>query len=325
MTMSAIRWLAPLAAGILASSATAQAPAPYPGKPIRMVVPFPAGAVADTIARILGKPLSSALGQSIVVDNRAGADGTLAADAVIKSAPDGYTFLLGTNGPIIHVPLLRKNPPYDPLTAFTPVSFVGRFTFMLFANSQVPAKSVRELVDYARANPGKLNMGTGNMGAVLLSTQFAKLTGIQVVNVPYKGEAPALPDLVAGRVHIMFYATVRPALGLAKEGRLRPLATVLGQRSALAPDVPTIAEAGFGGVSVTGWAGFYGPANLPQDIALRVSRDLNEALQRAEVREALALQAFEASGSSPEQLAAFVRSDLNMTRALLREAGIEPE
>jgi tripartite-type tricarboxylate transporter receptor subunit TctC len=290
-----------------------------------MIVPFPAGAVADNIARILSTQLASSLGQPVVVDNRAGADGTLAAEAVIKSAPDGYTLLLGTNGPVVHVPLLRKNPPYDPLTALTPVSALGRFTFMLFVHPDLPVKSVRELIEYARANPDRLNAGTGNMGAVLLGAQLAKLTGIKMVRVPYKGEAPALTDLVAGRVHVMFYATVRPALALAKEGRLRTLATVLAQRSALAPEIPTIAEAGFPGVTPMGWAAVYGPANLASEATTRVSREINEALRRPDVREALALQAFEAAGSTPEELAAKVRSDISETRVLLREAGIEPE
>jgi len=315
------RWAAVLVAAIWAAAACAQ----YPTKPIRMMVPFPAGAVSDNIARILGTQLASSLGQPIVVDNRAGADGTIAAEAVIKSAPDGYTLFLATNGPIILVPLQHKTPPYDPLTAFTPVSLLGRFTFMLFVHPDVPAKSVRELVDYARANPGKLNAGTGNMGAVLLGAQLAKLTGIKFLNVPYKGEAPALTDLVAGRVNMMFYATVGPALALAKEGRLRPLATVLVQRSALAPEVPTISEAGFPGITPMGWAGMYGPANLAPDTVARLSRAVNEALRRPEVRDSLAQQAFEPNGSSPEQLAAFIRSNLDETRTLLREAGIEPE
>ncbi len=316
-----LRCAAMLAAAVLCTAARAQ----YPNKPVHLIVPFPAGAVSDNIARILGNQLASGLGQPIVVENRAGADGTLAAEAVIKSAPDGYTLFMATNGPIILAPLSRKNPPYDPFTAFSPVSFIGRFTFMLFVNPSVPAKSVRELVDYARANPGKLNSGTGNMGAVLLSAQLAKVTGIKTLSVPYKGEAPALTDLVAGRLHMMFYATVGPALSLAREGRLRPLATVLTRRSPLAPDVPTISEAGFPGVTPMGWAAVYGPANLSPEASGRVSRAVNEALRRADVREALGQQAFEASGSSPEELAAMMRSDFERTRGLLREAGIEPE
>jgi tripartite-type tricarboxylate transporter receptor subunit TctC len=313
------------AAVLVAASWTAVACAQYPSKPIRMIVPFPAGAVSDNVARIIGTQLASLLGQPIVVDNRAGADGTIGAEAVIKSAPDGYTVFMATNGPIIHVPLQRKNPPYDSLTAFTPVSFVGRFTFMLFVNPEVPARSVGELIEYARANPGRLNAGTGNMGAVLLGAQLAKLTGIKTLNIPYKGEALALPDLVAGRVHMMFNATVGPALSLAKEGRLRPLATVLLQRSPLAPDVPTMIEAGFPGVTPMGWAGIYGPAGMPTEATARLSAATNEVLHRPDVRDALAQQAFEAGGSSPQELAAKIRSDLSETQILLREAGIEPE
>ena len=313
------------AAGIVAALWVAIAGAQYPAKPVRMVIPFPAGPVSDNIARIIGNQLAALLGQPIVVDNRAGADGAIAAEAVIKSAPDGYTLFLATNGPIIHVPLQHKNPPYDPLTAFTPVSMIGRFTFMLFANPAVPAKSVQELVEHARANPGLLNAGTGNLGAVLLVAQFSKVTGAKVLSVPYKGEAPALPDLVAGRVHFMFYATVAPALALAKEGRLRPLATVLMQRSALAPDVPTMAEAGLPGVTPMGWAGLYGPAAMSSDVTARLSAAVAEALRRPDVRDALAQQAFEAGASTPQELAAKIRADLVETKALLQEAGIEPQ
>ncbi len=299
--------------------------AQYPTKPVRMIVPFPAGAVSDNIARIVAAQLSSSLGQTVVIENRAGADGAPAAEAVIKSAPDGYSLLFSPNGPIILVPLMRKTPPYDSLAAFTPISFLGRFTFMLFVHPDVAANSVRELVEFARANPGKLNNGTGNMGAVLLSAQLAKLTGIKTLSVPYKGEAPALTDLVTGRLHMMFYSTVGPALQLAREGRLRPLATVLVQRSPLAPELPTMAEAGFPALTPMGWAGIYGPPKLPGELTLRLSRLVNDALQRVEVRDALGKQAFEASGSTPGELAQYMRADIDLMRGLLREAGIEPE
>ena len=322
---AAVAALSHYAAATVAALWMSTACAQYPAKPVHMIIPFPAGAVSDNIARILGNQLAVQLGQPVVVENRAGADGAIAAEAVIKSAPDGYTLFLATNGPIIHVPLQRKNPPYDPLTAFTPVSLLGRFTFMLFANPELPAKSVQELVEHARANPGRLNAGAGNLGGVLLAAQFAKVTGTKIVTVPYKGEAPALPDLVAGRVHFMFYATVAPALSLAKEGRLRPLATVLAQRSPLAPDVPTIAEAGYPGVTPMGWAGMYGPAAMPPDVTARLSGAIAEALRRADVRDALGQQAFEAGASTPQELAAKIRADLIETKALLQDAGIEPQ
>jgi len=298
--------------------------AQYPDKSIRLVVPFPAGGTADVVARILAQPASQGLGQSIVVDNRAGADGALAALLVKNAAPDGYTIFFASNSPMSAVPALHRNPPYDPRKDFTPISFIGRFTFFLFVNPSVPAKTLVEFVDYARANPGKLNYGSGNTTAIATMAQLTMLAKLDMTHVPYKGDAPLAADLMAGRVQAAMM-TIAPAFPLAREGKLRILATLLPKRSALAPDVPTMAEAGMPGVSVAPWAGMFAPAKLPKDVTARLSREFNAALKRPEVLEQLARQGFEGQGSTPEELAQHVRDQMDVWARVIREAKIPVE
>jgi tripartite-type tricarboxylate transporter receptor subunit TctC len=317
------KWLHLLAAASVAWAA-AGAFAQYPSKPIRIVVPFPPGGGADNATRIISQPLSQALGQPILVDNRAGADGAIAADMVIKAAPDGYTLFFGTNTALVAVPVLRKSPPYDSREAFTPIGLVGRFVFFLYINPSVPAGTVAEFNQYARNNPGKLNYGSGNSTAIVATVQMMRLAGISMVHVPYKGDAPLIADLLAGRVQFAMITTAS-AMSLAKEGRLRILATLLPQRSSLAPDVPTLIEAGLGGVSISPWASLLGPAKMPREIVDRLSRELNAVLKRPELRELLSRQAFEAEGSSPEAMAAFLAEQFDSWGRAVKDAGIQPE
>jgi len=298
--------------------------AQYPNKPIRMVVPFPPGGTADVVGRIIAQPVGQSLGQSIVVDNRAGADGALAALLVINAAPDGYTLFFASNSPMSAVPALHRNPPYDPRRDFTPITLIGRFTFFLFVNPAVPAKTLAEFIDYARANPGKLNYGSGNTTAIVTMAQLSMLAGLNMTHVPYKGDAPTTADLIAGRVQAAMM-TIAPAFPLAREGKLRILATLLPKRSALAPDVPTMAEAGMPGVSVAPWAGMFAPAKLPKDVTARLSREFNAALKRPEVLEQLARQGFEGQGSTPEELAQHVRDQMDVWARVIREAKIPVE
>ena len=298
--------------------------AQYPNKPIRMVVPFPPGGTADVVGRIIAQPVGQSLGQSIVVDNRAGADGALAALLVINAAPDGYTIFFASNSPMSAVPALHRNPPYDPRRDFTPITLIGRFTFFLFVNPAVPAKTLAEFIDYARANPGKLNYGSGNTTAIVTMAQLSMLAGLNMTHVPYKGDAPTTADLIAGRVQAAMM-TIAPAFPLAREGKLRILATLLPKRSALAPDVPTMAEAGMPGVSVAPWAGMFAPAKLPKDVTARLSREFNAALKRPEVLEQLARQGFEGQGSTPEELAQHVRDQMDVWARVIREAKIPVE
>ena len=285
---------------------------------------FPAGGIADAVARIVAQPLSQALGQPVIVENRPGADGAIAGEAVMKAAPDGYTLLLATNSTLSAVPTLRKNPPYDPVTDFAPISMVGRFSFFVFTRADLPAKTLADLVTYARANPGKLNYGTGNTTSILATAQFKSLAGIDMLQVPYKGDAPAATDLLGGRIDLAIASTV-PGLALAKEGKIRALATLLARRSSHLPDVPTMAEAGFPKYSVSSWAGIFGPAKLPRPIVERLTREINAILQRPEVKEQLDRQAFEGEGSTPEELGAFVKEQLEVWRRAVREAGIPQE
>jgi tripartite-type tricarboxylate transporter receptor subunit TctC len=298
--------------------------AQYPSKPIRLVVPFPPGGAADLAARVVVQPLSQGLGQPIIIENKSGADGAIAGDAVLRAAPDGYTLLFATNTGLCAAPTLRKNPPYDPIADFTPVSMIGKFGFFLFVHADVPAKTVPELLAYVRANPGKLNYGTGNSTSIIATAQLAQLEKLDMVHVPYKGDAPVTIDLVAGRVQMVF-ATPGSALPHAKEGRLRVLATLLPNRSALIPEAPTMAEVGLTKLSIASWAGLFGPAKLPREIVDRLAREMKTVMARADVREQLGRYAFEGESSSPEELGAFLKEQLGVWRQTIKDTGIQPD
>ena len=296
----------------------------YPARPIRFVVPFPPGGTADYVSRVIAQPLTQALGQQVLVDNRPGGDGAVAGTIVMKAAPDGYTIFFATNSPMSAVPALHRRSPYDPIADFTPISLIGRFTFFLFATPSVPAKTLSELIEYARANPGKLNYGTGNTSAIVASAQFKALAGIDITHVPYKGDAPTTTDMLGGSIQLAFMTPV-PGLAYVKEGRLRLLAVLLPRRSALAPEVPTIAEAGMAGVSITPWAGLFGPARMPPAIVERLSRELGAVLSRADIREQLARQGFEAQGSTAAEMGSYNREQLQTWRRVIQEAKIPVE
>src|SRR3977135_1525905 len=215
----------------------------YPSKPIRFIVGFPPGGSADPTTRILGAALAQQLGQPVVVENRPGADSAIAAEMMTRQPPDGYTIMFASNSAMTAAVALRKSPTYDPLTDFTPLSMVGRATVFFYIHPGVPAKTLLEFVAYAKANPGKLNYGTGNPLSILYTYQLMNATGIKMVHVPYKGEGPLNPDILTGRVESSFLST-GTAVSYGKEGRLRPLAVLLEKRSPLLPDVPTIVEAG---------------------------------------------------------------------------------
>jgi tripartite-type tricarboxylate transporter receptor subunit TctC len=300
------------------------AQAQFPAKPVRVVVPFPAGSSTDIVTRVLANSVSQTIGQQLVVDNKAGADGAIAAAEVAKAAPDGYTLLMATNSPMSAVPALKKSPPYDPVTDFSPITDVGRYTFFILVHPDVPAKSLKELIAHARANPGKLNYATGNTTGIVSTAYFASLAGIQLVHVPYKGEPQAVTDLVAGRVQLMFCSS-GTSVAHIRDGRLRPLVTTLGKRSTLLPEVPTIAEAGLPQFSITSWAGLFGPARMPRDVVDRLNREFVAAMGRADVQAAMEKQAFALSPSTPGELAAFVKEQMESYRRILRAAGVEPD
>ncbi len=317
------RYLQFLAAAAFAAFSAAVF-AQYPDKAIRFIVPFPPGGAAELGARIFTVPLGQALGQPIVIETRPGGDGVIAADAVMKAAPDGYTLFYATNTAFNWVPATRKNPPYNPVTDFTPVSFVGYFGFFLFSHPSVPAKSVAELIAHARANPGKLNYGSGNSTAQLFGAQLAQLEKLDMLHVPYKGDGPLVIDLLAGRVHMAF-ATPGTAAPQVKEGKLRALAAMFPSRSSLLPEVPTAAEAGLGKMSLTPWGGIFGPKGMPREAVERLARELAVVLKRQDVRESLGKLAFEPQSSTPEELTAILKRQIEVWGAIAREVGIKPE
>ena len=295
---------------------------PYPNKPIRMIVPFPAGGAADLAARTVTQALSQGLGQQIIIDNRGGADGAIAGEAVMRANPDGYTILFATTTGLNAAPTLRKQPPYDPVTAFTPVTLVGKFGFFLFVHESLPAKNVAEFLAYVRANPGKVNYGTGNGTSILTTAQLAAAEKLDMVHIPYKGDAPTTADLIAGRVQVMI-GTPGSAMQQVATGRLRVLATLLPNRSPLAPDAPTVAEAGLRGMTIDPWAGLFGPAGLPKDVVDRLAREMKAVAAKPEVREALDRIAFQAQSSTPEELAVHLKTQLEAWRKGVQEVGME--
>jgi tripartite-type tricarboxylate transporter receptor subunit TctC len=306
---------------IATSSVLAQ---PYPSRPVRFIVGFPPGGSADPTTRILGAALAEQLGQPVVVENRPGGDSSVAAEQVMRLPADGYTIFFGTNSGMTAAVALRKEPTYDPLKDFTPISLVGRATVFLYVHPDVPARTLKDFIDHARANAGKLNYGTGNALSILYNVQLMGATGIQMVHVPYKGEGPLNPDILAGRVHSAFLST-STAISAAKDGRLRPLAVLLAERSSLLPDVPTIDEAGVPQVTVRQWAGVFGPPKMPREIVERLNREVNAALRRAEVRDKLQGYGYAAEGSTPQRLSEINREDLSLWRRLVKEAALPLE
>ncbi len=295
--------------------------AQYPSRPVRLIVPFPPSGAAELGARIFAQPLGQQLGQPVVIESKPGADGAIASEAVKQAAPDGYTLYYGTATGMSWVPAAKAVPPYDPVNDFTPVSMVGTFGFFVFSHASLPVNTIGELVAYARANPGKLNYGTGNATSILATAQFAALQKLDVVHIPYKGDGPLSIDLLAGRVQ---FAIATPGLAVAhvKEGRLRALATLLPNRSPLLPDAPTMTEAGLERVSITPWGGLFGPARMPKEIVDRLSREMAVVLAKPEVREAFGKLAFEPRSSTPQELSAFVAEQLEAYRRVARSVGL---
>ena len=309
-----------LAFALFCTAASAQ----YPDKPIRLIVPFPPGGAAELGARIFAAPLGEKLGQPVIVETRAGADGAIAADLAMKAAPDGYTLFYATNTAFNWVPATRKNPPYSPVNDFTPVSLIGYFGFFLFTHPSVPANNVAELLAYAKANPGKLNYGSGNSTSQLFGAQLKQLEGLDIVHIPYKGDGPLGIDLVGGRVQLAF-ATPGALAPQVKEGKMRALAAMFPSRSALLPEVPTAAEAGLGRMSLTPWGGVFGPKGMPRPVVDRLARELADVLQRPQVRDAFGKLAFEPKSSTPEELTTLLKQQTEIWGSVAREVGIKPE
>lgn len=310
-----------LFAAIAALVACAVAQAQYPAKPVRLIVPFPPGGAAELGARIFAQPLGERLGQPVVIETRPGAEGIIASEAVRRAPPDGYTLYYGTATGMSFAPAAKKVPPYDPVNDFTPISLVGIFGFFVFSHADLPVRTIQDLVGYARANPGRINYGTGNATSILATALFASANKLDMVHVPYKGDAPLSVDLLAGRVHFAF-ATPGTLAPQVREGRIRVLATMLPNRSPLLPDAPTLPEAGLAPVPIVPWGGLFGPAKLPREVVERVGREIAAVLARADVKEAFGKIAFEPRASSPEALRAFVIEQLEAYGRAARAVGL---
>ncbi|HUN70309.1 MAG TPA: tripartite tricarboxylate transporter substrate binding protein [Burkholderiales bacterium] len=313
-------WLAILLAAF-APLAGAQG---WPTKPVRIVLQFPPGGSTDVVARILAQAMTQSLGQPVIVENKPGADGAIAADQVMRAEPDGHTFFLASNTPMMQVPLLRKNPPYDPVKNFTAVSLVGRYVYLLVVTPSLPVKNVTELIAYARDNPGRLNYGSYSGVTQLMYANIRSASKIDMTAVPYKGEGPTVADIIGGHVQLTF-ATPTSTLAHIKDGKLRALATLLPARFALLPEVPAAAEAGLPPFTAGTWAALFGPAKLPLEITARMNKELNAAMRRPDVREKIDRQGFELAGSTPEEMAAFLQEQLVAWSRAFREAGMNPE
>lgn len=319
------RTLLSLAAlALLPGAVRAQA---YPTKPIRLVVPFPAGGATDLLARSLAQRLGQGLGQTVVVENKAGAGGSLGSAEVAKAAPDGYSLLIATSSTHAIGPHLNSKLPYRTTGAnsdFTPIAHVADATNVLLVPMDLPVANVKELIAYARARPGQLNYASSGNGTIVhLTTEaFKSQAGIYVTHIPYRGTALAIPDLVSNKVQILFDSIVS-GMPHVKDGKLKALAVTGRTRSALAPELPTVSESGLPGFVSTTWFGIYGPRGLPADITARLNAEFNKAMQSAEVRERLArLGADVAAANTPAQFAAMVQADSERWATIIRERNI---
>lgn len=304
------------------SGAVAQA---YPTKPVRMIVAVPPGGPADTLARLVGPRLSEALGQTVVIDNRPGANGIIAYETAARATPDGYTFVAVAAGVAINPSLYRK-VPYDPIKDFAPITLGITVPNILVVHPSVKASSVRELVALAKATPGKLTFasaGNGTSGHLALEL-FRQMTGIDVIHVPYKGGGPALADVMGGQVQALFSIALA-ATPQIKAGRLRALAISSAKRSPVAPDLPTVAEVGLSGFEVVGWFGWLAPAKTPVGIVDRLHTEIVKVLTMPDIRQRLLSQSTEPVGNSPAQFAAFIKSEHAKWGKVIRDANVHIE
>jgi tripartite-type tricarboxylate transporter receptor subunit TctC len=297
----------------------------YPSKPIRMIVAVPPGGPADTLARLVAPKLTEALGRTVVIDNRPGANGNIAYELTARAAPDGYTFTAVAAGVVIN-PSLYRDTQYDPLKDFAPITLGITVPNILIVHPSVPAKSVRELIALAKAKPGTVafaSAGNGTSGHLALEV-FRMTAGIDVIHVPYKGGGPALSEVVAGEVQALFSIALA-ATPQIKAGRVRPLAITSAKRSPVAPELPTIGESGLPGFEVIGWFGWLAPAATPKAIVNRLHMEIVRALKQPDVRDRLVSQSTEPVGNSPQEFAAFMKSEHSKWAKVIRAANIKIE
>jgi tripartite-type tricarboxylate transporter receptor subunit TctC len=313
-------------AALLAATAPRAAADVYPSRPIRFVVAFPPGGGTDIIARTVAQKLAERIAQQVVVDNRPGAGGNIGTDIVAKSAPDGYTLLMGSAGPLAINASLFKTLPFDPIRDLAPVTLAASTPNVLVVHPSLKVSTVNELIELAKAEPGQINFASSGFGtpAQLAGELFNSMAHVRLVHVPYKGASPALADLLGGQVQVMF-STMPPALPHVKDGKLRALAVTSLKRSPAAPDLPTLDESALPGFEASTWHGVVLPAGAPSEIIARLNREIVAILHLPEVVERLSSQGAEALGSTPEEFAAYIRSETAKWARVVRESGAKAE
>lgn len=298
----------------------------FPSRPIKLIVPYPAGGSVDVLGRAVGERLQAALGQPVVPENRTGATGTIAHQAIAKAPADGYTIGISGTSPLVLAPHQYRNLPYDPLKDFAYQSCAGTTPFVLDVHPGVPARNIAELVAYAKANPGKLNFGSAGIGnsAHLSAELFMRAAGISMVHVPYKGNSLAMTDLIAGQIQVLF-DPVQTSLPQIRGGKVRPLAVTSKSRFSHLPEVPTVAESGYPTYEFTVWYAFLAPAGTPAPVVARLNAEINRILRDTVMKERFAAQGADLAESTPEDCAAFVRRDLPFWGKMFAEIGVRPE
>lgn len=296
----------------------------YPSRPVRIVVPFPAGGGVDIIARTLAQRMMGALGQTVLVDNRAGANGTIGADMVAKASPDGYTLLLASTGPLVIGPALPVPIPYDTARDFAPITQVVDNPMCLVIHPSLPAHSLKAFIALAKSRPGELNFASGGVGNALhlAGVIFNNIAGVRTVHVPYKGGAPAVTDLVSGQVHMMI-SSIPMMLPQIRAKRLRALALSAPERMDVLPEVPTMEEAGLRGFNANSWYGFVAPAGTPREVVDRLNAEAVRVLRASDVRTNFAQQGALSVGSTPDEFAVHIRRELVKWRGVVADAGIK--
>ena len=311
---------------LLCAVSTAGAQQPYPNKPIRLIVGFAPGGGTDILARALGQPLGELLGQQVTIDNRAGAAGIIATELGAKAAPDGYTLLVGSSAGFAINPNLMAKLPYDPVKDFAPVGLFATLSYALDVHPSLPAKTLQDFIALARAKPGAINYGSAGQGSSthLAIEQFAMMAGVRMTHVPYKGNTPAMTALMSGEVAMVF-DPVLTSTPMIKSGRVRALAVTTAQRSALLPDVPTVAESGVAGYESGNWFGIFAPAGTSKEIVERLNAAVNRAMARPEMKDKLTSQGADALTGSPADLASLVQRELAKFAKIIKAAGVRVE
>jgi len=306
----------------VAVAGTAQAD--YPDRPITVVVPFGAGGGTDTVARVIADPMGEKLGQRVIIENRGGANGALGASAVARAEADGYTLLMTTSTTHAANPSLMRQLTYDPVADFAPIARIGYFPFILAVGKDVPAQTVQELVDYAKAHPGELTYAHWQATTIVAGNSFNHTAGVDTLGVAYKGTTPAVTDVLGGRVSMIFI-DIPSGKAHIEAGSLRPLAVTTAERSSIMPDLVSLNEAGLKGYDISSWMGFYAPAGTPEPIVEKLNAAVTEVLAMPAVKARLAQLGFDVSPTSAAELADYTRTEIDRWRGLITAAGIEPQ